>query len=811
MSRITVRRSNPRLLWKNTMHQVSRRHLLGAGLSASALSSAAVALASPPGADDAEFARLRRNWVEQRVGASAPMLSAPRMKAFVAGLDAGADTWLALMGRSEAPIFADPAASGQEVYNTRVTAERLRVFAIAFATPGSRFFGDGRLLAQIQAALVFLLRDRYNPSKPVVGNWWEWQIGVPMSLLDTLIILQEQLPENLINGLALAIDHHSGDPHFAANTKNEKLPATAANQIWKSHVLFLNSVLLRRPDGISASLDALTETFVYVEAGDGFQRDGSFLQHECYAYTGGYGIDFLYRASGVINALSGSRWSLPYDRWRFLIEVAHSAFAPFMYDGAMMDMVRGRNASRSYSLEHEAGHDLIYSFTNLAEGAPEPEARRLKAWIRRWTNADTVRPFFAYTPKLSLYTAQKVEQYLEEPADAEPVRQERTAYFGGMNRLVHARANFTLGLAMSSTRVSSFECINGENGRGWFTGAGAVYLYNHQLGHYQDHYWPTVDAKRIAGTTVEARPLAFGEGAGDRGAAQVGGVTHGDKAVAYMALAGPTERLSGHKAWFFFGDVLVALGSGLASKSGYPVETTIENRGFALETVAAIRTDLPGHGAIDLNEDRTLAGANWAHIEGLGGYLLLQSGGQYKLKTEIRSGAWSDINTQSYSDRSIHQRRFVTLWQDHGIDPVDARHAYAMAPGATVDQVRALSRAARRWSIINEANTQVVSARIDDAMMTGVIFWAPGAAAGIVASAPVCLLMKRSGKRLDVAVSAIPDSTRAPVHIQLVAKTKGVIQSDAALAITLAEGGFEIAFDFDGTSQQTLQATLSLR
>ena len=232
------------------------------------MASQQAALASPEDCE-AEFARLRHNWVEQRVGSADAVLSAPRMGAFVAALDAEAKAWLSLMVRVERSLFTDPASSGQEVYNTRITAERLRVLATAFATPGSRFFAEERLLVQIEKALAFLLRYRFNLSKPPVGNWWEWQIGVPMPLLDILLILHERLPESLIKGLALAINHHSGDPRFADKARNGRLPATAANQVWKSHVLFLNSVLLRRPDGISDALHALTDTFAYVEAGDG--------------------------------------------------------------------------------------------------------------------------------------------------------------------------------------------------------------------------------------------------------------------------------------------------------------------------------------------------------------------------------------------------------------------------------------------------------------------------------------------------------------------------------------------------------------
>ncbi len=46
------------------------------------------------------------------------------------------------------------------------------------------------------------------------------------------------------------------------------------------------------------------------------------------------------------------------------------------------------------------------------------------------------------------------------------------------------------------------KCQDGENLKGWHTGAGMSYLYNSDVKHYRDNFWATADMKRLAGTTT---------------------------------------------------------------------------------------------------------------------------------------------------------------------------------------------------------------------------------------------------------------------------------------------------------------------
>ncbi len=71
---------------------------------------------------------------------------------------------------------------------------RLHTMAEAYAQPGTGLTGDAGLAADIITGLDHLDTTVYNPPTTRYGNWWEWQIGSPRLLLDTLAILDERLP-----------------------------------------------------------------------------------------------------------------------------------------------------------------------------------------------------------------------------------------------------------------------------------------------------------------------------------------------------------------------------------------------------------------------------------------------------------------------------------------------------------------------------------------------------------------------------------------------------------------------------------------
>ena len=77
----------------------------------------------------------------------------------------------------------------------------------------------------------------------------------------------------------------------------------------------------------------------------------------------------------------------------------------------------------------------------------------------------------------------------------------RTSYLSAFNKMdktamYNAEKGFGFGLSLFSSRTLNYEHMNKENKRGWYTSDGMFYLYNGDLSHYSDGYWPTVNPIR---------------------------------------------------------------------------------------------------------------------------------------------------------------------------------------------------------------------------------------------------------------------------------------------------------------------------
>lgn len=191
---------------------------------------------------------------------------------------------------------------------------------------------------------------------------------------------------------------------------------------------------------------------------------------------------------------------------------------------------------------------------------------------------------------------------------------------------------------MASERIAYYECGNGENPRGWHTGAGMLYWWpgEREGGQYTDWFWPTVDFYRLPGTTVSTKRLADkagGEWGAPKPAAKwVGGASDGEFAAVGQHLLGLGSTLRARKSWFCVADAVICLGAGISSTDGVPVETIVDNRNL-------------GAGGADGTNELTVA-SHWAHLAGHGGWVFPRGTGSLRTLCEDRTGAWSDINTE---------------------------------------------------------------------------------------------------------------------------------------------------------------------
>ncbi|MFC5147844.1 polysaccharide lyase 8 family protein [Streptomyces aureoversilis] len=745
------------------------------GLTATATATAATA------EDEAAFAALRARWRGLMLGtgfdpAAEPYASALRRtgelaRTYRAGLAPGPGSlW------PDAPF--DPPSGITRSY------ARLHTMAQAHAQPGTGLTGDPALAADTLAGLDHVHARVYHPATTRYGNWWEWQIGSPRLLLDSLTLLYDEAGAARRTAFLAAVDHFVPDAMLGDYTGT----STGANRVDLCRVVALRGILGASAAKTALARDALSPVFPYVTRGDGLYADGSFVQHTRVAYSGTYGQVLLDGLGRLLALLRGSPWEITDPARRTVHDSVEKAYAPLIHDGLVMDSVSGRAVSRGLQSadpgrqqsDHQRGHALIAAIALLAGSASPAERTRWHAMIKGWAARDTTLPLLT-DPALGVADLARLAAACAAPVPPAPAPVGHRL-FPAMDRAVHRRPGWTANLAMASDRIAHYENGNGEHPRGWHTGAGMLYWWRAGDGApYTDAFWPTADPYRMPGTTASAKRLAGNEG-GAWGEPRpdvrwVGGVTDGEFAVAGQHLKGLSSTLEARKTWIFAADAVVCLGAGITARDGTPVGTTVEHRGLGAHGAPALLVDGAPQPVTDGWSARYEA-ARWVHLEGHGGYVLPGGAPLHALR-EARTGAWRDINAGGAPDPIT--RRYLTLWHPHGIDPAGAAYAYLLMPGAGPRAVAARAEDDAWLALL--ANTAACQAAHLPALgLTAAAFWAPGAAGPLAVTAPSAVLLRDRGRTATLHM-AEPLRTGTPFEVAWDRPVRRVTAHDATVRV----------------------------
>ena len=460
---------------------------------------------------------------------------------------------------------------------------RLRLLAAGYAAPESKFFRNRELLAAVLRGLDFWAeRDPQSP------NWWYSEIGTPRQLLDTLLLLGDDLPPEY-------------PEKFRAILDRSRPVMTGQNKVWLAGIHLLKGVLYQRPELVRKGREQiLSELRLAASGREGIQSDWSFHQHGAQLQFGNYGLAYFTEMVRWLSVLSESVYAFPPDRTVVLQNYYRNGLRWVLFDRQMDFSACGRQ-----------------------------NTERL--------------PFQKY--RTCVKTAVQLRQVTGEGAlsEEEEFRFSGCRYFYDSDFLVFRTPEFYCSVKMSSRRIRGSETVNSENLLGRLTGHGATMLMSRR-GELEEigALW---DWRKIPGVTaVQDDSSLFCRNPGwDNREEWVGGLSDGE--VGFCAMEFDNGELTAKKSYFFPGSGMVCVGSGIRSRIDAPVVTaaaqfralgelkrdpcsgTVANGGFSWRILSAPGAEIrTGIRDVTGNWKRVTAALSAAPVRGKIFYLYLDHG-----------------------------------------------------------------------------------------------------------------------------------------------------------------------------------------
>lgn len=712
----------------------------------------------------------------------------------------------------------------------------LRALAMAYRTPGSTYYDAPETLKEIERTWD-AVKAAYNMDTCGEDfsniNWWVVQVGDPLRILDAIFLLYDILPnrDETIREWTDVILHHQ-DMYSSTNHGNKE---TGANLMWKCHVYILLGILREEQEPIDWAKEQLPTMLRYSRKishprvgtfyDDGFYPDGSFIQHYFTAYTGGYGKHLLSILSGLLYAFRDTDLHLlDAQDEDFVCNAVLKTYAPCMVDGRFLDIVRGREVCRWFFEDRICGRYVLRSLCYLACALPKEKTAELRGLLKLWLSKGDTREklcvdesgFAEYYVYPSL---PEVLAKLDSDPAAMAAEQKGHYNFGPMSKTVHRHGGWTAAVSMLSKTTACYEYLAGESATLWHISDGVTYLYTSDRDQYNGDYYATADMQRLPGTTVDRSPdrasdpyYSWFMPDSKNPCAFAGGASMGSYGIAGMQILGQgrgkTRDLAAKKSWFFLGEEIVCLGSGITSPSGDPIETTVLNHRLTDGGANVLTMDGYTGPCRALEAETTAAGA--LHLAGNNGPgsdigVVLPDGGQARVLYEHRQGSWNSVEPVP---GFVKENDFLTVWFDHGRCPQNARYAYILLPGASAKQTAAYEK--EPDVKILACSDAVHAVRNEKTGLTGLHFWQEtgGSCAGVAANAQASVMLKQLPGELRLAVSD-PTKEDHTIELKLDCTAEEVLSQDEGVEI-LSFAPLSIRVNTTGADGRSLETTVRL-
>lgn len=615
--------------------------------------------------------------------------------------------------------------------------DRLKTMALVYTGKAGTLSGNKALYTAIVNGIQW-----WYAKSPDHSNWFYDQIGYPQRIGEILVLMRngaQKLPVTLESNTLDRMKHKGGAPDQGGSQ------GTGANKMNIAMHWIYRGCLTRDREvldkGIQQAFYPLGLT-----TGEGLQPDYSYQQHGYQLYIGGYGWDVINVATKVALYTVGTSYAKDDDNFHNLGLFLRQAY---------LRVIRGQN----------------FMFNAFGRGIARYNGSSQVGFVNILKRMKVVDPAYS-----AVYDA-AIERLMGTQPPSHGVEAAHTHFYRS-DYTLQTKPGYTFELRMVSNRTLRNENGNGENIKGYFLADGATSIA--VTGTEYENIFPVWDWSMVPGTTTRKGTMVTPGQWGTAGnTVFVGGVSDTLRGVSVYQL--DNNNTQAKKAYFFFDDEIVCLGSGIGASGGEEVVTTLNQ--CLLQSDITLSVDgavtKPSGRVVDPNYYNNL---DWI-IQGNVGYVLPE-GGRIGFTAQPQRGTWSAIN-KGQSTEEVNKDVF-TLWLRHGVSPANATYAYIIVPD--MQQAEEMQRYRSKGNIKilkNEATLQAVMHR--GLNLYGFAFYDPASrfiteGIDIQASDP-CLLMVQpllSGKlRLHVS-----DPTKTLSKITIKMRWPGFI-SDRELVIDL--------------------------
>ena len=667
----------------------------------------------------------------------------------------------------------------------------------AYSTPGTKYYKKEEIKTQVIDALDWLYDNAYHENLPELGNWWQWEIGIPKKLNEILAIMYDEVPKDKKIKYLKASQYFQPyakwsafSPSASYSSAPHKRISTGGNRIDTSLICFIRGVLMEDRTQILDGLNSVAEVGKIVTEKDGFYKDGSFVQHDNVAYNGTYATVLFDGLGMILELIDGTEFKIESPEINNIYDSILKGYSYLMINGGVNDSVSGRSISRDNSSEIERGKDLVSSITLLSSKAPKEYRNDLYSMIKKIVLDNN---FYSVIKKESKPKIKNILENIMADENIKPLKVEGTKIFGAMDRAVYTNSKEgKVVLSMHSNRIANYETMNEENLKGWYTGDGMTYIYGKDSSSFVE-FWPTADMYHLSGVTNSINKME--NKAGERREKPtvspkkfVGGVETGDVAFVGMDFISWNNKTTAKKSWLMIDGAVLALGSNITSTDG-EIHTTIDNRILKKGKIYIDGKELNKNSTIKDPKNLTI-NFNENYPDENIGYKIINSP-ELNINFTENKGSWKNIG--GTLDTEI-VKQYFSVYLNHGKDPKDETYAYVILPMFSKEEVENYDTSRFKIEKLDDKAHIVRDAKTD---IVAINFWNDGENEfeGIKTKYPLSIIKDEKDGILKLYVSDPTQAQNENVSLEINGKYKLIEKSSDKIFVKTENGVTKLNLD----------------